>query len=272
LLADTSDGVNVGMDITFSGFAIGRVSRIELNDEGKARMIVDIAQKDAKWLRSSSVFTLESALVGGSRLRAFSGLLDDPALEDGAMRTLLVGDASAEIPRVLASVKELVQNLTLLTASESALDMTLRNAQVASGRLSGPQGAIGLLVGDDKNAQQLIARAGALLANADQMALKAERLIGNADARVFGKDGVMTDAQASVVQLNALLKDARASLTKMDAVLVEAQAVGANARVATNDLGALRADVDINLRRIEQLVNEINRTWPFARDTQIKLP
>jgi phospholipid/cholesterol/gamma-HCH transport system substrate-binding protein len=58
----------------------------------------------------------------------------------------------------------------------------------------------------------------------------------------------------------------------MDAVLVEAQAVGANARIATTDLGALRADVDINLRRIEQLVNDINRKWPFARDTEIKLP
>lgn len=272
LMADTSDGVSVGMDITFSGFAIGRVSRIELSDEGKARMIVDIAKKDAKWLRSSSVFTLESALVGGSRLRAYSGLLDDPPLEDGALRMLLVGDASAELPRVLGSIKELVQNLSVLTASESALDMTLRNAQVASGKLSGPQGAIGLLVGDDKNAQQLIARAGALLASVDKMAIKADSLIGNADARVFGKDGLMTDAQASVVQLNALLKEARASLRKMDAVLVEAQAVGANARVASNDLGALRADVDINLRRIEQLVNDINRTWPLARDTQIKLP
>jgi phospholipid/cholesterol/gamma-HCH transport system substrate-binding protein len=58
----------------------------------------------------------------------------------------------------------------------------------------------------------------------------------------------------------------------MDAVLAEAQAVGANARVATQDLGALRADVDSNLRRIEQLINEINRKWPFKRDTEIKLP
>jgi phospholipid/cholesterol/gamma-HCH transport system substrate-binding protein len=82
----------------------------------------------------------------------------------------------------------------------------------------------------------------------------------------------MTDTQAAVVQMNGLLLDARASLKKMDAVLAEAQAVGANARVATQDLGALRADVDSNLRRIEQLINEINRKWPFKRDTEIKLP
>jgi phospholipid/cholesterol/gamma-HCH transport system substrate-binding protein len=55
-------------------------------------------------------------------------------------------------------------------------------------------------------------------------------------------------------------------------VLAEAQAVGANVRVATDDLGALRGEVDSSLRRVEQLVNEINRKWPFKRDTEIKLP
>ncbi|TQF08270.1 mammalian cell entry protein, partial [Myxococcus llanfairpwllgwyngyllgogerychwyrndrobwllllantysiliogogogochensis] len=52
----------------------------------------------------------------------------------------------------------------------------------------------------------------------------------------------------------------------------EAQAIGANAREATTDLGALRADVESNLRKVESLVNEIQRKWPFARDTRIQLP
>ena len=46
----------------------------------------------------------------------------------------------------------------------------------------------------------------------------------------------------------------------------------ANARAATADLGPLRADVESNLRKVEQLVNEINRKWPFKRNPEIKLP
>jgi len=30
--------------------------------------------------------------------------------------------------------------------------------------------------------------------------------------------------------------------------------------------------VESNLRKIEGLVNDINRKWPFARDTELKLP
>ena len=82
----------------------------------------------------------------------------------------------------------------------------------------------------------------------------------------------MTDTQATVQQLNGLLADARNSLKKVDGVLVEAQTIAVNTKEATVDLGALRADVEASLRKVEGLVNEVNRKWPFARDTELKLP
>ncbi|MYN18203.1 MCE family protein [Rugamonas sp. FT107W] len=272
LQTDNSEGVTVGMDVTFAGFPIGRVRRIELGKDGNARVIVDVPRSDAHWLRSTSIFTLERGLVGGAKLRAFSGIPTDPPLEDGATRTLLVGDAGAEIPRLLAAAKDLLENLNALTAENSALAASLANVQGVTGKLNGPGGAMGLIAGDDKNAQQLVERANKLLITVNALATKADSLIGHADTQVFGKQGVMTDAQATIVQLNGLLADARNSLKKMDAVLVEAQAVGANAKEATADLGTLRGEVESSLRRVEQLVNEINRKWPFKRDTEIKLP
>ncbi|MYM92861.1 MlaD family protein [Duganella vulcania] len=272
LQTDNSEGVTVGMDVTFAGFPIGRVRRIELGKDGNARVIVDVPRSDAHWLRSTSIFTLERGLVGGAKLRAFSGIPTDPPLEEGATRTLLVGDAGAEIPRLLAAAKDLLENLNALTAENSALAASLANVQGVTGKLNGPGGAMGLIAGDDKNAQQLAERANKLLITVNALATKADSLIGHADAQVFGKQGVMTDAQATIVQLNGLLSDARNSLKKMDAVLVEAQAVGANAKEATADLGTLRGEVESSLRRVEQLVNEINRKWPFKRDTEIKLP
>jgi phospholipid/cholesterol/gamma-HCH transport system substrate-binding protein len=83
---------------------------------------------------------------------------------------------------------------------------------------------------------------------------------------------VMDDTQAAVVELRHVLEDARGSLAKVDAVLVEAQAVGANARVATQDLGSLRGEVDASLRKVNRLVDELNRKWPFATKSEIKLP
>jgi phospholipid/cholesterol/gamma-HCH transport system substrate-binding protein len=272
LQADDSDGVSVGMDVTFAGFPIGRVRSIELGNDGKARILVDVPRRDAHWLRTTSIFTLERGLVGGAKLRAFTGLPTDPPLPDGAERALLIGDVGAEIPNLLSAARELLQNLSTLTGADSALGVSLHNVEGVTGKLNGPAGAMGLIAGDDKEAQKLLARANQLVVTMNALARNTDSLVGHADRRVFGKDGVMSDTQATIVQLNGLLADARASLKKMDAVLTEAQAVGANAREASADLGSLRAEVESNLRHIEQLVNEINRKWPFKHDTEIKLP
>ena len=266
LVADDSEGVRVGMDMTFSGFPIGRVRRIELGPDGSARIVIDVPRKDARWLRESSVFTLARSLVGGASLKAYSGVLDDPPLADGAERRVLVGDATAELPRLVSDARELIQNLTRLTAADSSLALSLANVQGITERASGPRGASGLLMGDAdaKKIGVALDRVNTLLARIDGMAVKA-------DAQVLGPGGLVNEGRASVVQLNALLGDARETLKKVDAVLVEAQAVAGNVRGATKDLDALRVEVDATMRKVDQLVDEVNRKWPFRRDTELQL-
>ena len=113
---------------------------------------------------------------------------------------------------------------------------------------------------------------------ADALARRLDSLAANADRQVFGQGAapgegsLVGDARATVQQLTALLTQARTSLQKVDAVLVEVQGIAGNTREATGDLGTLRGEVESSLRKVESLINDINRKWPFARDTEIKLP
>ena len=275
LVADDSEGVLVGMDMTFSGFPIGRVRRIELGTDGSARMLVDVPRKDAHWLRTSSVFTLTRGVVGNTNLRAYSGILADPPLPEGAERKVLLGDATAEIPRLVAAARELVANLTTLSAQDSALAGTLANVQALTARASGPGGALGALFGDPKDAAkltQLLDRSNQLIARLDGLVGRTDGLVGRADAQVFGDQGLVPEVKASVQQLQALLADTRGTLRRVDAVLEEAQGTARNLRGATTDLDVLRAEVEASLRKVDQLVVEINRKWPFRRETELKLP
>jgi phospholipid/cholesterol/gamma-HCH transport system substrate-binding protein len=239
LVAEDSEGVVVGQSLTFAGFAIGRVNRIELSSEGNARIVVDVPVKDAHWLRESSVFT--------------------------------------------ASVRDLLGNLTAMTSSDAPLNQTLRNVQTTTENLNGPRGALGVVMGDDAAARKridaalggvnaLLARLNGVVQRADGLVQKVDGLVGKADAQVFGESGAMTDTRATIAQLNGLLADARNSLKGVDALLGEAQGIARNTREATVDLGTLRAEVEASLRKVEHLINEVNRKWPFARDVEIRLP
>jgi phospholipid/cholesterol/gamma-HCH transport system substrate-binding protein len=261
LVADDSEGVMPGMDMTFAGFPIGRVHQVDLGKDGKVNILVDIPKDDAKWLRTTSVFTLESSVVGQTRLRAYSGILTDPALPNNARRPLLRGDAAAEIPRLLSTAHTLLENLENMTRPDSAIGNTLAHVETFSGRLTGRYGVLGTALGGDEEAKKLL-----------QTLQRVDTILAKTDQRVFGKKGVMDETQAAIGELHGMLQDARVTLQKVDGVLAEAQAVGANARVATQDLGRLRGEVDASLRKVNRLVDEINRKWPFKRDEEIKLP
>jgi phospholipid/cholesterol/gamma-HCH transport system substrate-binding protein len=272
LLSDDSEGVVVGMDITFSGFPIGRVRRVELAEKGNVRIIIDVPSKDARWLRTSSVFTMESSLVGSTKIRAYSGVLTDPPLPDNSERTLLRGDTAAEIPKMVALVKDLTQNLAKITADESSLSQSLANVQIVTETLKAPGGGMKMLAGDDLKLALLSKQLTTTLERTNTLLLKVDGITAKADKQVFGDKGLVSDTQATVQQVTATLTDARASLQKLDAVLLEAQGVASNAKIATADLDTLRAEVESSLRKVDQLVGEINRKWPFSRDVQIKLP
>jgi phospholipid/cholesterol/gamma-HCH transport system substrate-binding protein len=282
LVADDSEGVIVGMDLSFSGFPIGRVQRIELTDTGQARLLLDIPRRDAHWLRTSSVFTLTRGLVGNTSLRAYSGVLSDPPLPNGAERRVLLGDATSEIPQLVGQVRSLVTNLTSLTAGDSALAGTLAQTQALTQRLNEPGGALGVLFGNPGDAQkllkaldrtnQLLLRLDGLAGQAGGLVTRADSVLADAQQQVLGPQGLARDVQSSVKEAQALLADTRRSLQRVDQVLQEAQGIAKNVNGATQDLEALRADLEGSLRQVDSLVNDLQRRWPFKRDAEIRLP
>ena len=275
VIADNAEGVRVGMDLTFAGFPIGTVRRIRLRDDGKVRISVRVPVDEAHWLRQSSVFVLDVPLVGAAKLRVFSSNLKDPPLPDRAERTVLRGDTAQEIPRLVASVRSILENLDQMTDSGSNLQESIKNTRVIVERMAGKYGVLGGVLGGDDNAKKVIAsidRANALIASLNGVALKMDSVLSKTDKQVLGPGGVIEETQKAVTQANAILGEVRASLKRVDGILADAQAVATNAQAATADLATLRAEVEASLRRVSALIDEINRKWPFERDSKIKLP
>lgn len=282
LIAPEAEGVSIGMPITFSGFPIGAVKRMSLSEDGKVRLEVTIPKKDARWLRSSSVFTLEKGLIGGAKIKAFTTNLSDPLLADGAARELLTGDAAQEIPVLIEKVKSILNNVAEMTGTDSHINRTLANVENVTQRMTGKYGVLEGVLGGPEEARQVVMaleKTNTLLASLNGVSLKVDAVLTKTDSRVFGPDGVMDQTQQSIGKLNGILADVRESLKKADALLANAQAASAdlpkitgNIREATADMSVLRTEIDDSVRKVNHLINEINRKWPFARDVEIKTP
>ncbi len=264
LVADNAEGVSIGMDLTFSGFPIGRVQRIALGEDGRARIEVDIPRKDARWLRNSSIFTLERGIVGGARIRAFTASLQDDPLPDGAERIVLRGDTQEEIPRMVATLRSVLENVEQVTGPGGSLQASLDSLRALTEQFGSKE--------DAGKLGAVLDRANALLVSLGGLSRRVDGVVAKTDQRMFGADGVVDGTQRAVDQANVILGELRESLKRVDRILADAQTVSGNAKAATQDLAQLRAEVDASLRKVSGLIDEINRKWPFQRDSEIRLP
>ncbi len=282
LIAPEAEGVSIGMPMTFSGFPIGTVKRMELSEDGTVRLEIAVPTEDARWLRESSIFTLEKGLIGGAKIKAHTADLADKPLGEGAERPLLTGDATQEIPVLIEKLKTILSNIADMTGKESQINRTLSNVQDVTQRMTGEYGVLESVLGSPEKAHQVVAlleKSNALLSSLNGVSLKVDGVLSKADSRLFGADGVMDQTQQSVARLNALLGDVRDSLKKADALLANAQSASAdlpkitgNVRAATADMTVLRTEIDDSVRKVNHLINEINKKWPFAREVEISTP
>ena len=282
LIAPEADGVSIGMPMTFSGFPIGTVKRMALSEDGNVRLEIAIPSKDARWLRENSIFTLEKGFIGSAKIKAHTANLRDKPLADGASRTLITGDAAEEIPVLLEKLKSILNNIADMTDKESQINQTLANVQSVTHRMTGEYGVLESVLGGPEKAQQVVTvleKTNTLLSSLNGVSLKVDAVLAKTDSRLFGPQGVMDQTQESVAKLNAILGDVRESLKKADALLANAQAASAdlpkitsNVREATTDMTNLRTEIDYSVRKVNHLINEINKKWPFAREVEIKTP
>jgi len=268
LTAASADGVAPGVPLVFSGIEIGRVSSLGLQDDGGIVIDVNLLARNARWLKQDSTFTLDKPIVGSARIRVDSPNLDAPALPDNSTMPLLTADISKEIPVLVERVKTILANVEHLTRKDGEIAGTLANVHTVTGRMTGEYGVLEGVLGSPDKARAVtdsLDKIRALVSKLDSLALKT-------DGWLFAPEGIAEQSTATMMQVHAMLDDAHASLKKADALMANAVTISADVKASTQDIAALRAEIDEAVRRANAMVNEINRKWPFARDPEVKLP
>lgn len=282
LISRDAEGLGVGVPVTFSGFPIGEIKRIRLSDEGLVRIELGILEKDARWLRNSSTFSFEKQLLGKQKIRVASPRMADPPLLPDATARLEIEDATQGIPELVNGAKAIVDDLRQLTRPGSHLTLMLADLRAVAGRLNGDYGVLEGLTGSPERARDMLdasRRINRLVTSLDRVSVRIDAMLAHSDRKVLGDGGLVDAARQSTEQVNAILGQVRESLKRADDVLANAQTASTNAKVLSEnlkdssiDLGRLRAEVDDSVQKVNRMLVEINRKWPLARDSRVRLP
>lgn len=275
LAAVSADGISPGMPVTFSGMPIGQVTGVSLNEAGGIVIDAEISRDGARWLRIDSTFNLDKPLVGGAKINVETPDLASPPLPEDIMLMLQVSDPTKEIPVLIERVKNILANVEHITRQDGELNSTLANAKTITTRMTGKYGVLEGMLGSEENARPVIATLKnfeALSARLDQVSARVDAMLAKTDRWLFAEDGMSEQSKQALAQVRAMLVDAQVSLKRVDELLKNAVDISANVKDGTQDLGKLRMDVDDSVRKANDLLNSINRMWPFGSDADMKLP
>ncbi|MDO9221816.1 MAG: ABC transporter substrate-binding protein [Thiobacillus sp.] len=268
LAAASADGVVPGVPLVFSGIEIGNVTSLGFNEGGGIVIQLELPERHAKWLKQDSIFTLDKPLIGSVKISVDSGDLAGTALPENSTMLLLTPDINKEIPVLIAQVKAILANVEHLTRKEGDVNATLANLKTVTGRMTGEYGMLESILGSPEKARAVTDS----LDKTRALMIKLDGLAGKMDQWLFAQDGVADSTRESLAQVRLMLNDAQSSLKKADALMTNAVAISADVKAGTQDIAALRAEIDDAVRKANALVNEINKMWPFARDPEVKLP
>ncbi|MBS1147788.1 MAG: ABC-type transport system periplasmic component [Proteobacteria bacterium] len=268
LAAASADGVAPGVPLVFSGIVIGSVTSLGLNDGGGIVIQLELPARQAKWLKQDSVYTLDKPLLGSPKISVDSGNLSGPDLPENSTMLLLTPDINKEIPVLIGQVKAILANVEHLTRKDGEVNATLANLKTVTGRMTGEYGMLESVLGSPEKARAVtdsLDQTRALIAKLDGLA-------GKTDQWLYAQNGVADSTREALAQVRLMLNDAQSSLKKADALMTNAVAISADVKAGTQDIAALRAEIDDAVRKANALINEINNKWPFARDPEVKLP
>lgn len=147
-------GLSVGMPITFRGFQIGRLEKMELTEENDVEIVFHIQDRYIHTVRENSVIQLISNPLGlGGGLVFHQGRYPTdppeeysiiPSLDSAAARELVANNLVVlprhedPITHILDQIDPILENVTTLTTTlDTALDEAIRTLRIVNATLDG---------------------------------------------------------------------------------------------------------------------------------------
>ena len=273
LSSRSGDGFAVGMPVVFSGFDIGKVAALELNDEGLVLIQIKISDRHVKWIRSDSSFILYRPLIGSPQIVVNTVNLKSPPLDESTIPQVSIvndiNDAIARIEPVLEKVAQIAEHTERLTRNLSDpkgdLNRVLGNAEKISTNLASKKSLAEMAISDEESLRSLnesLKKLKDITNNVDRLLVKVDKMADRTDEQLYG----------ALPQVNVILKDMIRKLQKLDNTIDNIDKISSDASAGTKDLQILRSDIDDLLDSLTEMVKKMEDLVGTRKTPEFKTP
>ncbi len=253
-----SYGLEPGAPVMMSGFQIGRVQQVDLNDRGTVDVSLQMLSKYQRMVREDSEASVikSGVVVGQTQVDVAMGTPQQPVLGDGA--TIRVeepkdlGDLMGEVQPVLAAVKT-----TLLRVEEITKD--LQTTVQTGGR------ALGQV---EQAAQELPA-----------MVSTIQRTVASVERTAATLPEITATVKKSLVLVNQIAGDVKMTTGQLPSIIESTQDTVASVKTLTESVNRVSQELTPLLHTAQTTMDDVHtivrgakNTFPISRFVQNAAP
>lgn len=254
---DRGTGFNKGMSVKLSGFRVGRVTSITLNELAMVDITMEIDKKYQHWIRNDSTVKLvKEGLVGDNIIEVSVGAPEKAALAEGEnilyVKTKALDELADEIAEkvkpVLIEVRDII---TYINSPDGDLKKTVRNLESLSRNLEGTRQNVDSLLLSSQN-------------DLNRISSKTVQLLDTTDSKLK-----RLDFEPTLLHVNSTLDklDTKvpAILDKIDTTLTHVSAISNDTRTMIHASfpkipGILSQTEDV-MMRTDYLLQSLQNSW-----------
>lgn len=261
--AQTGADLKEGMAVKLSGFKIGFVDSVVLNDAARVDVGLQIEDKYMKWIRSDSrVSIAKEGVIGDSVIEVTTGTLTKPQLQAGDAIAFAESAGVTEIAedlhkRVIPVINQLSETLNYVNSPQGDVRQTLQNLNRFSSDLNKALAKLDSTLGhlDKVSGQDLPA----VLSDTRAVLGRVDKSLSAVESRL---PGLLDGAKRSMDNVEGATADARqaSSVVRRSVEEVSPQLPG-----AVGQSRALLENGNQLLESTQGTLNALKRSWPLNR-------
>ena len=253
---------HVGMPINFSGFNIGAISEILLEDDGLVTLHFSVDEAYQKWITDNSIMMLQKPLIGSAHLELHSSFGDQPLEENSLITLIITDDINSMVSRLEPAVDDMisivanVESLTnQLIADDSPLLQTVKNVEKFTSKLATDDSLITTVTGDKTAAPSIVASLRSVEAILENIQDSSDHI----DTKIIDPINEV------ILQVDTILLDIEDKLKRLDSSVDDASDL-------TKQLDPLQEQIDYALAKSNQILDRIDAILSSSSDELLELP
>ncbi|MGD9717727.1 MAG: MlaD family protein [Sulfurimonadaceae bacterium] len=265
----SANSFNVGMPLKFSGFDIGTIDEIALNDDGSVKITFSVAEKNRKWISRYCVLLLQKPLIGSPHIEIYSSI-ENPPLEEGSHVEIIISDdINGMISKLEPAIDKLINIITSvdaitskLSSENSDLFATIKNIKLFTDKLSNGDALLTTITGDAQATQSLIEalnKAAAIMEETHKISKDIQGVTSNLE------QDILKPSSGVIQELHAIMKDVKQKLDTLDGTV---KSVGSY----DTQLLEIKEQISAGLIKSNQLLDKVDALTQDETKTEVPLP